>query len=91
MFARCLLLPFLALLATAFFSGNCRLVAAQEAEATEQPQPVTTLDAEIPLDHLELFVKPLTKDELAIEARVVKILSRTEKPGITYCNRLIPG
>jgi small conductance mechanosensitive channel len=68
MFARCLLLPFLALLATAFFSGNCRLVAAQEAEATEQPQPVTTLDAEIPLDHLELFVKPLTKDELAIEA-----------------------
>ena len=68
MFARYLLLPLLALLVTAFYSGNCLLFAAQEAEAKEQAQPVTTSDAEIPLDHLDLLVKPLTQEELAIEA-----------------------
>lgn len=37
-------------------------------DAAPQPQPVTTADPEISPDHLKLMVKPLTRDELAVEA-----------------------
>ena len=47
---------------------DCRPANGQEAESNEPPKPVTTADVEIPLDHLTLLVKPLTREELASEA-----------------------
>jgi small conductance mechanosensitive channel len=49
------------------------LLQAQSPDAATTPDavssdPVTTADPAIPVDHLELLVKPLTKEELAIEA-----------------------
>jgi len=38
------------------------------AEEESPPQPVTTADPEIPVDELALLLKPLTKDELLVEA-----------------------
>ena len=31
-------------------------------------EPITTVDPEIPVDHLEVWVKPLTRSELQVEA-----------------------
>ena len=50
------------------------IVAAVAARAAEQggepapPEPVTTTDPAIPTDELELLLKPLTKDQLLVEA-----------------------
>ncbi|MFY9976360.1 MAG: mechanosensitive ion channel domain-containing protein, partial [Chromatiaceae bacterium] len=38
------------------------------AEEAAPPQPVTTADPDIPVDELALLLKPLTKDELLVEA-----------------------
>ena len=40
---------------------------AQETSATAAPQATTTADAIIPVDHLQVGLRPLTKDELEIE------------------------
>jgi small conductance mechanosensitive channel len=40
----------------------------KEKEEAEKPTPVTTGDPEVPIDHLKLLVKPLTKEELIVEA-----------------------
>lgn len=41
----------------------------KEASAeTPKPAPLTTADPQVPLDNLKVMVKPLTQDELAIEA-----------------------
>jgi small conductance mechanosensitive channel len=41
---------------------------AAEEEAQDAPEAVTTADAEIPVEELALLLKPLTKDELLVEA-----------------------
>ena len=49
----------------------CELhVGAQEdvQKPTEKPAAVTTSDPQIPVENLDLLVKPLTKEELAVEA-----------------------
>ncbi len=38
------------------------------AETATSPSPSTTSDPEIPTDHLSLLVRPLTKEELVVEA-----------------------
>jgi small conductance mechanosensitive channel len=38
------------------------------AEAATSPSPSTTSDPDIPTDHLKLLVRPLTKEELVVEA-----------------------
>jgi len=59
--------------------GRCVLVAvislvmvksstrAQETSSPEPPQLATTSDAKVPVDHLQVILRPLTKDELEIE------------------------
>ena len=46
--------------------------ASSQAEETstpsEKPQPQTTADPQLPVDHLKLLLKPLTKEELVVEA-----------------------
>jgi small conductance mechanosensitive channel len=42
---------------------------AQENSAPDPPQATTVSDAEIPVDHLQVGLRPLTKDELEIELR----------------------
>jgi small conductance mechanosensitive channel len=44
------------------------LVGAAEPAGEEPPEPVTTADPQIPVDELELLLKPLTKDQLLTEA-----------------------
>jgi small conductance mechanosensitive channel len=44
-------------------------VAAQEESEPPPPQAMTTSDAEIPVDHLQVTLRPLTKDELEVELR----------------------
>ena len=58
---KCFRHPFFLLLAFFF-------VAAVDAEAVASPVPGTVSDPEIPVEHLELLVKPLTVDELIVEA-----------------------
>jgi len=58
---RCLRHPFVLLLSFFF-------VAAIAAEAMASSAPETVSDPEIPVEHLELLVKPLTADELIVEA-----------------------
>jgi small conductance mechanosensitive channel len=48
-------------------SGVSALFAAEQ-RAAPAPHPVTTADPEIPVDELALLLKPLTKDELLVEA-----------------------
>jgi small conductance mechanosensitive channel len=62
-------------LSSALVLSVALLAAAQTARAqgdkgtaAEKPSPVTTADAKIPVDHLKLLVKPLTKAELVVEA-----------------------
>lgn len=52
--------------ALALFAAGMVATAAEEAA---EPQPVTTADPAIPNDELELLLKPLTKDQLLIEAQ----------------------
>ncbi|TWU12118.1 Small-conductance mechanosensitive channel [Symmachiella macrocystis] len=40
---------------------------AQETSGTEPPELTTTSDAEVPVDHLQVILRPLTKGELEIE------------------------
>jgi len=47
---------------------------AAEEETQESPQAVTTSDPEIPVEELSLLLKPLTKDELLIEADAWQVL-----------------
>jgi len=44
-------------------------VVAQEKPEPEPPQATTASDAEIPVDNLQVILRPLTKDELEIELR----------------------
>ena len=63
------LLVLLKVYALAFVCGFANFACGQsEDKAAEQPSPVTTADATVPLEHLELLVKPLTKEELVVEA-----------------------
>ena len=41
---------------------------AQAQDTAKDPAPTTTADPDIPVEHLELLVKPLTKEELVVEA-----------------------
>ena len=43
-------------------------VASKNATEPPPPTPLTTSDPEIPVDELELLLKPLTKKQLLIEA-----------------------
>lgn len=43
-------------------------VAQDDAEKSAAPKPVTTGDPKIPVDELELLLKPLTKSQLVVEA-----------------------
>jgi hypothetical protein len=45
-----------------------------EEKPQEAPQAVTTADPEIPIEELTLLLKPLTKDELLIEADAWQVL-----------------
>jgi small conductance mechanosensitive channel len=47
--------------------GALSTSAAQQESNTEPPQPTTVADANIPVDHLHVILRPLTKDELEIE------------------------
>lgn len=40
----------------------------QPSQPTKELKPITTLDASIPLDQLKIMVRPLTKEELEVEA-----------------------
>ena len=42
-------------------------VDAQESSVLDLPQATTDSEAEIPVDHLQIRLRPLTKDELEIE------------------------
>jgi small conductance mechanosensitive channel len=53
---------------------------ASEEEAQDAPEAVTTADAEIPVEELALLLKPLTKDELLVEADAWQALLK-EKAG----------
>ena len=57
---------FLASFLFVMFAGT--VVAASAEEPAESPQPVTTIDPNIPADELALLLKPFTKTELLIEA-----------------------
>jgi len=49
--------------------GELRLRAQEETQQpADKPNAVTTSDPEIPVEHLKLLVKPLTKEELVVEA-----------------------
>jgi small conductance mechanosensitive channel len=45
------------------------MVVAQDVPGPERPQATTTSDADIPVDHLQVVLRPLTKGELEIELR----------------------
>lgn len=62
-----LLIPFLAVASVNLALQPCR---AQEEAAKEavKKNPVTTVDSTIPVAHLEVLLKPLTKEELVVEA-----------------------
>ena len=53
---------------------------AEQAEAAEKepPKPTTTADPDVPLDQLELMLKPLTKEELVVEADGWQALLRSK-------------
>ena len=44
----------------------------------EKPKPVTAGDPEIPTDHLKLLAKPLTKEELVVEANASRDLLKAK-------------
>ena len=48
-----------------FFSTNAN---GQDATSKSALMPVTTADVEIPVENLNLLLKPLTQDELVVEA-----------------------
>ncbi|MEE4605494.1 MAG: hypothetical protein V2J65_29720, partial [Desulfobacteraceae bacterium] len=50
------------------FVTSTPLCAEEKAKQKPPPEPVTIADASIPVDELELLVKPLTTDELFVEA-----------------------
>jgi small conductance mechanosensitive channel len=53
----------------AFLGLACTAAAVRaEDSSADPPAPVTTADAEVSPEHLKFLVKPLTKDELAVEA-----------------------
>jgi hypothetical protein len=58
----------LAALFWALLVGFVSVSLAAEEEAQDAPEAVTTADAEIPFEELALLLKPLTKDELLVEA-----------------------
>ncbi len=58
------------LFSLALIFGSCGdAIAAGEAADAPPPEPVTTADPEIPVEELELLLKPLTKGQLLIEAK----------------------
>ncbi len=72
------LLPFIVLFCFVFISG-AQIQAQETKEKTEAKQaespppvkelkPITTIDPLVPLDQLRIMVRPLTKDELQVEA-----------------------
>ena len=46
-----------------FLSTTCSWVQAAAPEDKPSPEPVTTKRTDVPVDELEMLVKPLTKDE----------------------------
>lgn len=52
----------------ALLAGIVPLSSVAEEDEQNAPQAVTTPDAEIPVDELALLIKPLTKQELLVEA-----------------------
>jgi small conductance mechanosensitive channel len=52
----------------ALLAGFVSIAVAAEDEAEKTPEAVTTADPEIPVGELGLLLKPLTKDELLVEA-----------------------
>lgn len=52
----------------ALLAGFVSVPFAAEEEAEKTPQAVTTSDPEIPVEELALLLKPLTKEELLVEA-----------------------
>jgi small conductance mechanosensitive channel len=59
------------------FIAAGRAALAADASSAE-PAPVTAADAAIAPDHLKFLVKPLTKDELAVEAKAWRELLKTK-------------
>ena len=53
---------------TSFSSEVIAQTASNGDGDVEQLKPVTAADPRIPADYLELLVKPLTKEELVVEA-----------------------
>lgn len=60
-----------------------RAVAAGEAADAVPPEPITTADPEIPVDELELLLKPLPKSQLLIEAEAWQALVQAEAEQIS--------
>ena len=53
-----------ALVAATLAAAGLQAHGQDEAAPAEKPAPITTSDAQIPVDHLKLLVKPLTREEL---------------------------
>ncbi len=58
-----------ALVAIASLLAAKSLLVAQDETEPDPPQAITVSEAEIPVDHLQVILRPLTKDELEIELR----------------------
>ena len=58
-----------ALVAIASLLAAKSLLVAQDETEPDSPQAITVSKAEIPVDHLQVILRPLTKDELEIELR----------------------
>ncbi len=56
------------LLVLALGTAHCAVAQDARSGLPEQPRPVTTADPAIPVEHLKLLVKPLTREELVVEA-----------------------
>ena len=59
-------------------------VAAGKAADSPSPEPVTTADPDIPVDELELLLKPLTKSQLLIEAEAWQALVQAKAEQISH-------
>ena len=65
-------------------------VAAQEKSEPEAPRAATVSEAEIPVDHLQVILRPLTKDELEIElGSWLELLQAKIRVGLRRMERVV--
>ncbi len=62
----------------ALLAGAVSVSIAVAGEVAKTPQAVTTVDPDIPVDELALLLKPLTKDELLVEANAWQALLKAK-------------